>query len=239
MKKSLFIAAFMAAASTASAQLIVNYAFGPAIDDYTPTIVSPALVSSATNVTAVGTAQLFTGNNAGTLIGPGTDSAGTSYTLGTRDDRYFQGQGFAATFDGTNANGLYGASAADYVAFSFTAVDAFILGTLGFDLALGGSSGPRGVTATYNVNGGSSSLLGVAALNVGTASQFGRYSFSFGSIGLSATDVVQVRLHGFSTGTGNSFRMDNISISAVPEPSAYAAMLGLAAVALALLRRRR
>lgn len=239
MKKSLLIAAFVAASSTASAQLIVNYAFGPLVDDYTPTIVNASLVGSATNFTNAGTATIATGNNAGTNIGPGTDAAGTPYALGTRNDRYFQPSGFAAVFDGTNANGLYGASATDYVAFSFTAANAFTLGSLDFDLALGGGSGPRGVTATYNVNGGTSSLLGVAALNVGTAGQFGRYSFSFGSIGLSATDVVQVRLHGFSTGSGNSLRMDNVSISVVPEPSTYAAMLGLSAVALALLRRRR
>jgi len=238
------LAAAALVAASASAQTLFTFDFvessGGAGDSFAAKSIDSSLITSVTDFTNGGAAGLTTGNNAGAInIGPGTDAAGTSYTLGQFTDNYGQSNGYAATFDGTNANGLYGADAADYVGFSFTADDAFTLGSLDFDMAQGGGSGPRGFTATYNLNGGSFSEFGVAALNVGSSAEFGRYSFDFGNTSIAAADTVEVRLLGFSTGTNNSIRFDNVSVAVIPEPSSVVLMMGGLAVALAIARRRR
>lgn len=237
MKKSHFILfTLLGVATQASAQLIFLYDFE---GDFTAKSVNTALVSNVTNFSNAGAAALTTGNNAGTLIGPGTDAAGTDYTLGARDGIYGQSNGYSATFDSTNSNSLYGANAADYTNFSFTANTAFELGTIDFDMAIGGNTSPRGFTVTYNVNGGTFSTLGVAALDVDLAGAFAHYSMDFDNISLSATDTVEVRLLGFSTGAGNSFRFDNVAISAVPEPSIYGIFAGVLVLGLVVYRQRR
>ncbi len=159
-------------------------------------------------------------------------------TLGTRFDRYGQASGFAVTFDGTNANGLYGASISDYVGFSITANSPFTLDNLEFELAQGGASGPRGFTVTYNLNGGPFSVIGVAALNVGVAGAFAHYSIDFGNAAITASDTVEVRLLGFSTGSGNSIRFDNVAVTAIPEIASFTLPAGVF-VGLFLMRRRR
>jgi hypothetical protein len=231
--------------TVSSAQVLFTYDFSSKtspLTNFSPANVDTALITSATNFANVGTATLALGANLSQInTGPGTDAAGTPYTLGGLDlvgtPSYGNIAGFAATFDGTNANGLYGANAANYVGFSFVAETGFALSTLDFDLGLGGTSGPRGVTATYNLNGGGFNVIGVAAFNVGVASQYGRYSFDFGNVSVAATDTVEVRLLGFSTGTGNSIRLDNVSVTAIPEPGTLA-LVGIALGSLMLFRRR-
>lgn len=89
--------------------------------------------------------------------------------------------------------------------------------------------------------------INYTALNSLAVTANGLYqAFSFSLAGVSAVDSAgEVYLKGSmtgATGTLNSFNsllaIDNLQVSAVPEPGFYAALLGLGSVALALLRRR-
>jgi hypothetical protein len=238
MNARLLFTATLLTVCNATAQVLFTYDFA-SNGDLSAKSVDAALVTSVSNFATAGAASLIWGNNLGqTNIGPGTDAAGTAYTLGQFVNNYGQSSGYSATFDGTNANGLYGASASDYIQFTFTAADTYLLDTLDFDLAMGGASGPRGFAVTSNLNGGAFNLRGVAALNVGAASQWARYSFDFGSLALTDTDTVEVRFHGFSTGTGNSFRLDNVSVTAIPEPSTLL-LVGAGLLGVLMFRRRK
>lgn len=245
MKKVKYLLpSLLLSASVASAQTFLEFDFQ---GTQNATFVDGSFIDNTVPLPRFGTETVGAGNSANasqnssgsiTNIGPGTDEAGTSYALGTATTQYGQANGFAATFDATNANGLYGADATDFVPISFEAVSAFTLDTLSFDMGQGGSSGPRGYTVGYTLNGGSFNLLGVGALDEGN-NQFGRYTFDFGNIALSNGDDVELRFLGFSTGTNNSIRIDNIAVAAVPEPAAAGLLIGLGAFALMLVRRRR
>lgn len=243
-KTSITLTAFFAATALASAQTILEYDGGPGFaPTNNATFTDASLIASSTAMANAGTANLsFGNNNPNSNIGPGTDAAGTPYAVGTMalsSVNYFQSNGYSETFDATNANGLYGASLANYVGFSFTAADSFTLDTIAFDLARGGSSAARGFTAVYDLNSsGTFNVIGVAAMDAGNG-DYGRYTFDFGNLAIAATDEVEVRFLGFSNATGNSFRFDNVAISAIPEPGSFALLAGLIGTLAAAIRSRR
>lgn len=236
------LALFAAAAVSSHAAILVQWDF---TTNASGTIVSSSVASVADlfNVGSAGSRQSsgFVTN----LPAGGNSGSGLAYVAP-------YAEGTAAPLSPTNAmfygaNG-FGTSPVDtsYISVGFTlgptvaSADAFLEG-IQFDLANGGTSGPRGVEVTYRVGTvGSFLSLGTTAVPNNTANNYGRFSFTVpGSIALSASDVVEFRLLGYSNASGNSIRLDNVAVSAIPEPSTYAAFLAVGALAVLALRRRR
>jgi len=109
---------------------------------------------------------------------------------------------------------------------------------ISFSLANAGTSGPRGVEVTYRIGtSGPFASLGSTATPTNVANEYGHFTFNLPSpADLSAGDVVAFRLLGYANSAGNSIRLDNVTINAIPEP----ASMGLAGVAgLIMLATRR
>lgn len=93
----------------------------------------------------------------------------------------------------------------------------------------------RSATADQFLLSGSLTSLGASGTTVGSVIA----SYSDVSVTNALVYADSSVFGGFRSRGTEGPKLDNFSISVVPEPSTYAAMLGLAAVALALLRRRR
>jgi hypothetical protein len=217
----------------------------------TPTIVAVSSVASAANATfSAGVSGGFQNNANGTNIGPnagnGTWSTANSttlsivapYALGTSD--VVNGtSGFYNTSNYTTSP-----SAAKFVSFSLTmnsTIDSSVsfLEGIQFNLASAGTGAPRGVEVTYRIGTSDPfTSLGGTAVPVNSANQYGLFTFNLPTpTALSGGDVVEFRLLGYADAAGSSVRLDNVSITAVPEPTT--AMLLVAFVGLVLLLRRR
>ncbi|WP_448578902.1 PEP-CTERM sorting domain-containing protein [Thermosphaera sp.] len=112
---------------------------------------------------------------------------------------------------------------------------------IAFSLANAGTSGPRGVEVTYRIGtSGSFTSLGYTAVPNNTANNYGHFTFNLPTpASLSGGDVVTFRLLGYANASGNSIRLDNVTISAIPEPASIglAGLTGLVALAVRRLRR--
>lgn len=233
----------------ASAAVLVSWNFETNVS---PTIVAASSVASAANASlSVGVSGGFQNNSNGTNVGPAAASGGTwstmntgaiaAYALGDSNvvdgvSGFLNSSGYATTPDSTR-----------FISFSLT-MDSTIepavsaLEGIQFNLGNAGSSGPRGVEVTYRIGGiGSFTSLGGTNVPNNTASNFGLFTFNLGSpITLNGDDVVEFRLLGFANAGGNSVRLDNVRITAIPEPSTFM-MVGIAGIVglVAAGRRRR
>ncbi len=246
MKKTIFTLSALIFASSlptaVSAETLVTYPFGSAVGSSVS-----SLLTSATDLAVVGhtlNSNVTTGTYVN-LTGPGTDAIGTSFTTGqvnTLEKIYGQVTNPTPTYDATNTNGLFGADVNSYINFTITAASALTLGTFEFDMASSGTSGPRGFVVTAQKESEGFSIIGKAGMTPPAGGNFAHYSFDLSSISaLAATDILEIRMHAFS-GLG-SVRFDNVTLTgaavAVPEPSTYAALFGLAALGFVAVRRRR
>lgn len=236
MKSFLLTSSLLLAGAVANAAIIVSWDFDGTspglagnIDDTTGSVLSVANATASGSVTA-------TRVNGSTIsnIGPSAGGGGVApYDLGTAAGGIYNANGFGSSPDSSL-----------YVAFQFTlgsTVDSSVsqLEGIQFDFANAGSSGPRGVEVTYRIGAGSFTSLGSTQVPNNTAGNYGRFTFNLSSpAALSANDVVEFRLLGFSNAGSNSIRFDNIAISAVPEPSAATLAVLIGTAALALGRRR-
>jgi hypothetical protein len=107
-----------------------------------------------------------------------------------------------------------------------------------FDAARGGSA-DRGFEVTYRVGStGSFNSLGTTFPPAGT-NNYGRFTFNLSSPAtLSANDDVEFRLLGFTPSPGNTLFVDNVTVTAIPEPGSLLLMsVGVAGILLLKFRR--
>lgn len=246
MKTPLLALSLIATLAASQASVLVSWNFS---SNLTATINATASVSSAANATlSSGLSGGFQNNTTGVNIGPNSgngtwslSSLGTvkAYQLGD-SDVVNGGNGFlnASKFGTTPNSSLY-------LGFTLTmnstiAPSESQLQGIQFNLASAGTSGPRGVEVTYRIgtSGTFTSIGGTAVPNL-TASNFGLFTFNLPSPStLNSGDVVEFRLLGYTNATDNAIRLDNVRITAVPEPAA-AGLLAVSGGVLFWLRRRR
>ncbi|GAB4167620.1 MAG: hypothetical protein Fur0032_05690 [Terrimicrobiaceae bacterium] len=234
--------------AAAHAQVLVSWNFDT---NLTPTIVATSSVASASHATlSVGISGGRQNNASAVNVGPsagnGTWSTGnlsvvSPYALGDAD-AVNGGSGFLNTSNYTTSPG-----AAKYVGFTVTmnsTIDPSLSSLEGiqFNMSNAGSSGPRGVEVTYRIGTGSFTSIGGSAVPTLATNQYGLFTFNLPTpVALSGGDVIEFRLLGYANLAGNSVRLDNVRITAVPEPST-ALMLGAAGLvggAWVAARRRR
>lgn len=110
------------------------------------------------------------------------------------------------------------------------------------------STGPANISIALLLNGvlqETSSTFATTNTTTTTSSAMTTRTFDFANLtSITATSVVQFRIYGWGgTGSTGNLRLDDIaisgSVSAVPEPSTYAAMAGVLALAAVAVQRRR
>jgi hypothetical protein len=118
----------------------------------------------------------------------------------------------------------------------------------------GSSTGPKDFTLQYSSNGSSWTnyasycVLGTPAWSTaGSRNNVFTFSYNLSSVtGLDNQSTISFRLtdadttsvSGGTVGTSGTDRVDNYTVTAIPEPSAYALLVGLGGFALVLLRRK-
>lgn len=228
--------------SSLTAAVLVNWNFDGAAPGVAGTIVdttsSVASVADVSSVGATGSRQISgttTNLPAGGGTGTGLDYI-APYEAGTAGPP-------AASFYGVNGFSTSPVSTS-YISFSLTmatTIDPTVsqLEGIQFNLANAGTSGPRGVEVTYRIGtSGSFTSLGTTAVPNNTANNYGLFTFNLSTpAALSSGDVVEFRLLGYSNSVSNSIRLDDVSITAIPEPSAFALIVAAGAL-LIMLRRR-
>jgi len=122
-------------------------------------------------------------------------------------------------------------------------------GPAGFKLAYSTDGTNFTDFASYNVIANSATPIGAGAWTGATVNSAYRFNYDLSAISaLNSQAAVYFRLvdtntmpagAGSTFGAGGTNRVDNFTISAIPEPSTYALLLGFAGFAGALLRRRR
>ncbi len=164
------------------------------------------------------------------------------------------GSGVFSSGSWSTASSVNPATSTDYLDFSFTAANGYQLSLTSLTLKVAGSNtAPNTLAVYYSANGFASATLAdtnktITATNNATPNNFTYTlssvtgtSFEFRIYGFGATGV-----DGTSGSSGSgSLRFDDIIVNgsltatAVPEPSTYAALAGLAALGAGWWRRRR
>ncbi len=184
-------------------------------------------VTQATSVNALLTASAFSSADAGTTSN--TSPVASGYT-GASGGFYFNDNNWTGTAPGTN-----------YFSFSLTPTAGYslTLDSLSFGYRGSSTSSPTAFTVRSSADGYTGNLV------TGSLTADGSwYHTGTQSITLSFTDTTTLRIYatGASTGTA-TLRVDDVqlagALSAIPEPSTYAAMAGAAALAVAAWHRRR
>ena len=209
-------------ASTASAQIILNGSFeSQAVDTTVTATTSPnSSVFSNWTVATTSSSSLFT------IVDTNSNSGN-----------------FPDAVNGTRYLAINGANSSAGVAFIYqdfvtTPGTAYVVGfSAGRGANAGGSLGIRG--ETYNVNAGSitGGVLGSASsLSSVAGSQF----YSPSTFNFTATGTTtRLIFSDISDSTTNvDVLLDNVTVTAVPEPSAYVALTAMASLGFCALRRR-
>jgi hypothetical protein len=229
-------------ASINQAAILVNWDFDGGSPGTQGTIIATSSVASVADVSSTGA----TGSrqSGGTLTNlPAGGNTGTGLDYIAPYEAGTAGPSPTPSYYGVNGFGTSPVSTS-YVSFQLTmnsTVDPTVslLEGISFNLANAGTSGPRGVEVTYRIGGsGAFTSLGTTAVPNNTANNYGLFTFNLTTpAALPASSVVEFRLLGYANATNNSIRLDNVSITAIPEPSAFALMaFGIGAIL--LLRRR-
>ena len=210
---------FCAYALTARAQIAV-YGFGPT---GTPTV---SVTSTATNVSADSFAS-FTGGGATSTTSPGSSTAGGG------GGAYFTSQNWRSSDN-------------NYVFFTITPASGYQVTLTSFSYYYASTStGPSSVSLFASSDGYASSLTGSQSLTQAAGSLVAAdWHQNNTSITLTFSSPTTFRLTGTgASGSTGALRLDavtlNGSVSAIPEPSTYAAIFGVAALGFAGWHRRR
>lgn len=233
---------------------------------HTPALPLMKLINSALAVfslffCAYANAQLITWNTVGNLgtetsQPSATNDAGvlaTSLTLGAgvtpaANGNRFGGSNWFDTGDTNPTTFSESFAGDDYIQFIVTptAGNSISLTSLSFVWDFSGT-GPKSLTARSSIDGFSNDIGGVQNL---TASTSALRSITFSGL-TNITTAVTIRLYGWgATGTGGTGGFDsngavapNVllygSVTAIPEPSTYAALFGALALAGVVVHRRR
>lgn len=170
-------------------------------------------------------------------------------------------RGAGAGLPGSPANNAFGASGfasvsmadaladGDYFSFTISARDGFALSLTEVSYRMSiTTNGPTNAALFTNL-GGFSAEQAVITYSITTAAGGGDRTVALSGLN-DVQGPVEFRIYAWGSGTGTTdkFRFRNLvgadvaisgSISAVPEPSTYATLLGLAALGAVALRRRR
>lgn len=184
-------------------------------------------VTQATSVHALLTASAFSSADAGATSNTSPVSSG--YT-GASGGYYFNDNNWTGTAPGTN-----------YFSFSLTPTTGYslTLDSLSFGYRGSSASSPTSFVVRSSADGYTGNLV-----TGSLSADGGWYHTGTQSITLSFTDTTTLRIYanGASAGTA-TLRVDDVqlagALSAIPEPSTYAAMAGGAALAFAAWHRRR
>jgi hypothetical protein len=209
-------ALFASGALALAANPLVTWDFNSDFpDELEGTILAPNAVASVSAVEGVGGVNLlpsviFSYTNIGPSAGGGNV---LPYALGTSNGAQLGVTGFTVSPDPTR-----------YASFKFSMDTSFpqqfsLLDSISLDLANGGTS-LRGIEVTYRIgNSGSFISLGTTATPTNSSNQFGRFTFSLNTpVSLSPSDLVEFRVLGFANDPTFILRLDNVTISAIPEP---------------------
>jgi hypothetical protein len=181
----------------------------------------------ATNVNSLLTASAFTSADSGATSSTSPVSSGYS---GASGGHYFNDNNWTGTAPGTN-----------YFTFSLTPTTGYSVTLDSLSFGYRGSS--TASATTFTVRSSADGYAGNLVTGSLTADG-GWYHTGSQSITLTFTDTTTLRIYanGASAGTA-TLRVDDVqfagALSAIPEPSTYAAMAGAAALAAAAWRRRR
>jgi hypothetical protein len=114
------------------------------------------------------------------------------------------------------------------------------LGNLSFNAASSGDTGVRKIDVYYRIDSGALTLLGSSG-DMSTSVAF--TSLDLSTVSIAASSTIEFRFFGDSQSTslGRDLAIDDINLTAtaIPEPSAFAALAGLGALGLVVARRRR
>lgn len=199
--------------------ILAQYAFTDGTAN--ATIVDPSVTASsitANNLT-------FNPNNTTAPVGSSLDGAMPSAPTASV-------AGFNTTFDATR-----------YLQFTLTPGSGGVdLSQFQFDIANGSTSTPRTLRVTYGFGASPTTFLtaGDAAVTA-TANQYRRFTFNLADQDTAnnlTTDPITFRILGSTTSSTLTIRLDNVTVTAVPEPSTYA-MFAIGLLALCFVARRR
>lgn len=186
----------------------------------------------------------FNGSTTATTVGSTVQSSVfdsshlTSFTL---DD-----DGFGPVLQAYPSAGSTSSSAAlandSYWSLTVTANpgETLDIGSVFYSVGKGGAADPRGYFIRSSVDGFTSDLAG-ATLTSGAQQAPQAFSVDVsGNPGYQGLSSIEMRFYNFTpTPTGNSVDWRNVGLQAVPEPSSYATVFGLACAGVGFWRRRR
>jgi len=213
LRSGLLIYAVLAFGTAAHSQLVV-YSFGS----------TGAPTTSATSVSANLSASVFSGN----LGSPATGGTTPLYTAGSGGS-YFSATTWTGSAPGSN-----------YFEFTLTPDSgyAFSATSVSFGYRATGT-GPTAFAIRSSSDSYSSNLASGSITNDSLWYSSGALSITLSSVASATT----LRIYGSGASAGGgTFRVDDVtiagSVTAVPEPSTYAAILGVVALLGVMIRRR-